>query len=114
MTEETGDQCYDSGGQVSLDVESSDWIYSPVWSDSDRQQGNCPRKPKERDRREQSSARFTEDGHQYALTSGHCVYDQKTKTLISPGAVQEKLTQTSHNPNLVQILMRIRSSSQSC
>ena len=89
-TVESGDQCYDSGGQVSLDVESSDWIQSPVWSQSDRQQGNCPRKPKERDRREQSSARFTEDGPQYALTSGHCVFDQKTKTLTALDAIQEK------------------------
>ena len=64
--------------------------------------------------KKRASGQFTEDGPQYALSSGHCVYDQKTKTLISPGAVQEKLTQTSHNPNLVQILMRIRSSSQSC
>ena len=40
-----------------------------------------------------ASGQFTEDGPQYALTSGHCVYDQKTKILTSPGAVQEKLTQ---------------------
>ena len=90
LTVESGDQCYDSGLQVSLDVKSSDWRHSPVWSHSDRQQGNYPRKPKERDRREQSSARFTEDGHQYALTSGHCVYDQKTRTLTALDAIQEK------------------------
>ena len=54
LTVETGDQSPDSGLQVSLDVESSDWRHSPLWSHSDRQQGNYPRKPKERDRQEES------------------------------------------------------------